>query len=176
MARKGAATKEREMTDTQDTQVEPETTEVEAEVEGTEPEGEKKERAKTTYFDPTAVDALDELPADPKRTHTGGGRAKVYMNLLEAIAEQGVDDKWRPLARFGTSAGARTVANSLNRQVRGQIGEEKGQVKPDQVKAIPEFEGYHWLFDSRRVPSETVEGKIESILYAKLVEGPAPTE
>lgn len=173
MARKGAATKEREMTDTQ---VEQE--QEQEQVEGTEPEGEKKERAKTTYFDPTAVEALDELPENPKSHRTGGGgRAKIYLNLLEAIAEQGVDNKWRPLARFGTSAGAKTVANALNRQVRGEIGEEKGQVKPDQVKDIPEFEGYHWLFDSRRVPSEDNPEKIESVLYAKLVEGaPEPVE
>lgn len=133
-------------------------------------EPEKKERAKTTYFDPTEVQALDELPENPKVTRTGGGRDKIYLHLLEQIAEQGVDNKWRPLARFGTSSGAKTVANSLNRQVAGEIGEEKGQVKPAQVKEIPEFQGHTWLFDSRRVPSETDPEKVESVLYAKLVE------
>jgi hypothetical protein len=143
----------------------------EAQAEGTEVE--KKERAKTTYFDPTAVDALDELPDNPKIKREGGGRAKIYHDLLEKIAEQGVDNKWRPLARFGTSSGAKTVALALNRQVAGEIGEEKGQVKPDQVKDIPEYEGFNWVFDSRRVPSENDPDKIESVLYAKLVENEA---
>lgn len=138
----------------------------------TETEAEKAERAKTTYLDPTAVEALDDLPENPKVKREGGGRAKVYMNLLEKVAEQGVDNKWRSIARFGTKTGAKTVALALNRQVEGKIGEGEGMVKPDQVKAIPEYDGYRWVFDSRRVPSETDPDVIESVLYAKLV----PTE
>lgn len=143
--------------------------------EGTEPvEGAeaKAERAKTTYLDPEAVEALDDLPENPKVKREGGGRAKVYMNLLEKVAEQGVDGKWRSLARFGTKTGAKTVALALNRQVEGKIGEGEGLVKPSQVKQIPEYDGYKWVFDSRRVPSEADPKVIESVLYCKLV----PTE
>jgi len=158
-----------------DTLVENEQDQVTDEAPETDAEGEgenknKKERAKTTYFDPTAVDALDELPENPKITRSGGGREQVYAKLLNAIAEQGVDGKWRPLARFGTSSGAKTVANMMNRQVEGKIGDGPGLVKETQLKEIPEFEGVRWTFDSRRVPNEADPAKIESILYAKLVE------
>lgn len=128
----------------------------------------KAERAKTTYLDPTA-EALDDLPENPKVTRAGGGRAKVYHTLLEQVAEQGVDNKWRSLARFGTKTGAKTVALALNRQVQGKIGEGEGLVKPEQVKDIPEYQGVKWLFDSRRVPSEANPEVIESVLYCKLV-------
>ena len=179
MARKGAATMERdEMTDTN--------TEAEAEVlnpEGTEAEAteaEKSTRPKTLYagtdFD---MEALDELPDNPKVTRTGGGRAKVYFDLLEKVAEAGVDGKWRLLARFGTSTGAKTVALALNRQVAGKIGEGKGLVHPDAVRDIPEYEGHKWVFDSRRVPDPENAEKVNSILYAKLVpasEVPVDTE
>lgn len=141
--------------------------------EGTEPEaaeGEKVERAKTTYIDPAAMEAIDDLPENPKVKREGGGRAKVYENLLTAVAEQGVDGKWRPLARFGTKTGAKTVALAMNRQVEGKIGEGEGLVNPKQVKAIPEYQGFKWVFDSRRVPSETDPEVIESVLYCKLVE------
>lgn len=134
-----------------------------------EAQGEKVERAKTTYLDPEAVEALDDLPENPKVKREGGGRAKVYMNLLEKVAEQGVDGKWRSIARFGTRTGAKTVALALNRQVEGKIGEGEGLLKPDQVKQIPEYDGYKWVFDSRRVPSEADENVIESVLYARLV-------
>lgn len=146
-----------------------EITEVDTEVEA---EAEKTERAKTVYLDPTAVEALDELPENPKVGRSGGGRAKVYLTLLEKVAEQGVDGKWRSLARFGTRTGAKTVALALNRQVEGKIGDGEGFVKPNQVKQIPEYDGHKWEFDSRRVPSEDDPEKIESVLYARLV----PTE
>lgn len=150
------------------------------EVEGTEPEGtepEAKERAKTTYVtDFSAIEALDELPDNPKIKREGGGRSKIYHNLLEQVAEQGVDGKWRMLARFGTSSGAKTVALALNRQVEGKIGEGEGMVKPAQVKSIPEYEGFHWTFDSRRVPNEQDPSKMESVLYCKLVEDEAAAE
>ena len=142
--------------------------EVEAQDEAQADSTEAKVRAKTTYLDPTTVEALDELPDNPKITRENTGRSKIYHNLLEKIAEQGVDNKWRPLAKFGTPGGAKTVANGLNRQIAGEIGDEKGQVKPDMVKDIPEYEGFRWVFDSRRVPND--EGKVESVLYAKLVE------
>lgn len=140
---------------------------------GSETVAEKKERAKTTYFTADTMEALDDLPENPKVVRQGGGRSKIYHGLLETIAEAGVDNKWRPLARFGTSSGAKTVALALNRQVAGEVGEDKGQVKPDQVKDIPEYEGFRWVFDSRRVPSEDDPAKIESVLYAKLVEDKA---
>lgn len=152
------------VTDTIDEQVEG--TEPAEGTESTEP---KAERAKTTYLNVDEVEALDDLPENPKVVREGGGRAKVYMNLLERVAEQGVDGKWRSLARFGTKTGAKTVALGLNRQVEGKIGEGEGLVKPDQVRQIPEYDGYRWVFDSRRVPNETDPSKIESVLYCKLV-------
>lgn len=142
-----------------------------AQAEGTEaePTEGKVERAKTTYLNVDEVEALDDLPENPKVKREGGGRAKVYMNLLERVAEQGADGKWRSLARFGTKTGAKTVALALNRQVEGLIGEGEGMIKPSQVKAIPEYDGFKWVFDSRRVPSESDPEKIESVLYCKLV-------
>lgn len=137
--------------------------EVEAEAEAEASNG-KAKRASTTYFDPSAVEALDDLP---KQERTNTGRSKIYFNLLEKIAEQGVDNKWRPLAQFGTGTGARTVATSLNKQVDGNIGDGKGQVKVENVRMIPEYEGHKWVFDARRVPGEN--DQVNSILYAKLV-------
>jgi hypothetical protein len=162
------------MSDT-DTQVDTEATEAEVIHGSTEgqaeeaTEADEHKRPKTAYAGADfEMEALDELPDNP-RAGTGAGRSKIYYSLLEQVAEQGIDNKWRPLARFGTSTGAKTVATTLNRQVEGKIGEGKGLIKKEQVRDIPEYDGCHWVFDSRRVPSDTEEGKIESVLYAKLV-------
>lgn len=167
MAKSKGATAEDTMTDTQndaETQSEPQGTE--QGTEATENGENKAERAKTVYFGLEDMEAVEDLP-DQVRAKSAG-RSRVYFNLLEKVAEQGVDNKWRPLAKFGTGTGARTVATTLNKQVDGKIGEGKGQVKPDQVRDIPAYEGHRWVFDARRVPGEG--DTLNSILYCKLVE------
>lgn len=157
--------------------VETEATEAEAQDEGT-----KRTHAKTTYagkgFDLAAVDELpDSAPA---------GRSRIYFEILEAVAND-TDNlaKWHPIARFGTDNGASSVKNQLTKQVTGKVLNEdqakvpakdrdpstRGFITPDQVRDIPEYEGWHFEFESRKVPAES--GKIgarDSILYARLVQ------
>lgn len=151
-------------------------------VEGTEGAEAQRTHAKTTYagrgFDLTAVDELPESAPT--------GRSRLYFDILEAVANDNDNlGKWHPIARFGTDTGASSVKNQMTKQVQGKVLDEeqakvpakdrdqstRGFITPDQVREIPEYEGWHFEFESRKVASES--GKIgarDSILYARLVE------
>lgn len=154
------------------------------EAEGTEAvDGEgKRTRAKTTYAGKGfELEALDELPESVK-----AGRSRVYFDILEAVANDSDNlSKWHPIARFGTDNGASSVKNQLTKQVQGKVltaeqakvpakerdESTRGFISPDQLRELPEYEGWHFEFESRKVPSES--GKIgarDSILYARLVQ------
>lgn len=143
----------------------------------------KRTHAKTTYvgregFELAAVEDLpDNAPA---------GRRRLYFDILEAVANDNENlGKWHPIARFGTDMGANSVKNQLNKQVAGKVLTEeqakvpaknrpegtRGFILPEVVREIPEYDGWHWEFDARKVASES--GKIgarDSILYCRLVE------
>lgn len=160
-----------------------ETTEA-TEAEDTEAEGTEKAKrthAKTTYVGKGfEMEALDDLPESAP-----AGRSRLYFDILEAVAGDSENlQKWHPIARFGTDNGASSVKNQLNKQVQGKVLTEdqakvpakerdastRGFITPDQVRDIPEYEGWHFEFESRKVASES--GKIgarDSMLYARLV-------
>lgn len=165
-----------------DTQVkDQDTTQVQGSENG---EGTEAQRthAKTTYagrgFDLTAVDELPESAPT--------GRSRLYFDILEAVANDNDNlGKWHPIARFGTDTGASSVKNQMTKQVQGKVLDAeqaaipakdrdqatRGFITPDQVREIPEYDGWHFEFESRKVASES--GKIgarDSILYARLVE------
>jgi hypothetical protein len=141
--------------------------------EATDTEGTKRGRGSVTYFGKglETLPALDELPEEAPRKR---GASSQYFDMLTTVAEDGERvGKWNPIAQFATPSGAKTIANQLNKQVRGEVdveGQEhvKGHLKVDQVKRIPEFEGWTWHFDDRRTQLE--DGTEGSILYAKLAE------
>lgn len=142
-----------------------------AEVEGNGDGESTRKRARTIYAgsDELPMESLDELPENEPV-----GRSRLYFDLLTAVAEDGDNlGRWHVLARFGTANGAKAVAKSMNKQVATMAGELTGDkaLPEDQFKDIPQYEGYRWEFDSRRVASEgTDPTKRDSILYVRLVE------
>lgn len=163
-----------------DTSAEPTAEPVE---EGAEPQEEttKRTHAKTTYVGKGfEMEALEDLPESAP-----AGRSRLYFDILEAVANDHDNlSKWHPIARFGTDNGAPSVKNQLTKQVQGKVLTEdqakvpakdrdastRGFITPDQVRDIPEYEGWHFEFESRKVASQS--GKIgarDSILYARLV-------
>lgn len=155
-------------------------------VDGTEAtEGTKRTHAKTTYLGKGLdMEALDDLPDSAP-----AGRSRLYFDILEAVAaDEDNLSKWHPIARFGTDNGANSVKNQLNKQVQGKVltedqakvpakerpAEVRGFIDPAVVRDIPEYDGWHFEFEARKVASES--GKIgarDSILYARLVEDAA---
>lgn len=163
-----------------DTMTDTQATETEVEVEAT--EGTKRTHAKTQYAGKAfELEAVDDLPDNVK-----AGRSRLYFDILEAVANDNDNlTKWHPIARFGTDNGAFSVKNQMNKQVQGKVLTEdqakvpakerdsstRGFITPEQVREIPEYEGWHFEFEARKVPSES--GKIgarDSVLYARLVE------
>lgn len=165
-------------------QVEQDTQGTEAEAtEGTEQA--KRTHAKTTYLGKgLEMEAVDDLPDSAP-----AGRSRLYFDILEAVAaDEDNLSKWHPIARFGTDNGANSVKNQLNKQVQGKVltedqakvpakdrpAEVRGFIDPAVVRDIPEYDGWHFEFEARKVASES--GKIgarDSILYARLVEDAA---
>jgi hypothetical protein len=150
--------------------------EVEVDVEAEAAKSGKRGPGSVTYFGKglESLPALDELPEQTAKERTTRGPSHQYLDMLTAVANDADRvGKWVPLAKFGTEGGARSVSNSLNKQVAGQVNVEgaekvRGYLDPKQVRQIPEFEGWTWTFDHRRVAND--DGTDGSVLYAKLVE------
>lgn len=171
------------MSTIEDTQVQDEQ---EVDTEATENgEGTKRTRTKAQYLGKgLEMEALDDLPENAR-----AGRSQLYFAILEAVAaDEDNLGKWHPIAKFGTDTGANSVKAQMNKQVAGKVmteaqaelkakdrpAEVKGWITPDQVREIPEYDGWHFEFEARKVPAES--GKIgarDSILYARLVENEA---
>lgn len=158
---------------------------VEGEDQGNESESNEDEakRAKTSYAGRDfAMEVLDDLPENAE-----GGRSRIYFDILQAIAEDSENlGRWHVVAKFGTDQGAVTVANNLNKQVAGKVltedqaaipaterpAEVRGFIKPEECKDIPEYDGWHYEFDARKVASTRI-GHRDSVLYARLVQDQA---
>lgn len=142
----------------------------------------KRTHAKTTYLGKgLEMEVLDDLPVNAP-----AGRSRLYFDILEAVAaDEDNLSKWHPIAHFGTDNGANSVKNQLNKQVEGKVltedqakipakdrpSEVRGFIDPAVVRDIPEYDGWHFEFEARKVASQS--GKIgarDSILYARLVE------
>lgn len=153
-----------------------EATEAEAVAPEAEAEGVKRGRGSVKYFgkglEGAAAASLDELPAEPPRAvRTGSSQ---YFEMLSAIGDdESRIGKWTPIAQFGTPGGAKAIATQLNKQVAGHVnveGQEKvrGYLDPQTLRRIPEYDGWTWVFDSRRTTLD--DGSEGSTLYAKIVE------
>lgn len=134
-------------------------------------------RAQVKYFGQEGFEpeVLDELPeqAPADRAYAP---SHLYWDLLVAVAGD-VDNagKWHKIAEFGSANGAQSIATDLNKQVAGNIGEERGQLRPSAVRNIPEYEGKNFVFQGVKTVKKDAEGNViegerASALYAKLVD------
>lgn len=91
---------------------------------------------------------LDELPAAEP-----AGRALIYDDLLGGIiSNEGLHNKWVPVAEFKTRAGAKTAQNEIG----------KGN------RSIPKAKpGHSWSFGSRILKANDDPTKRYSVLYAR---------
>lgn len=132
-----------------------------------------KGRSQVKYFGQEGFvgAVLDELPEQAKAERTYGA-STLYHDMLVAVAEDEANlGKWHKIADFGTVQGAGGIATNLNKQVAGNIGEGKGQLRPNEVRNLPTYEGWHFEFAGVKVPKpEGAEGERVSQLYARLVE------
>lgn len=127
------------------------------------------------------LEALDELPESEPT-----GRSRLYFDLLTRVAEGETPLKWHRIATFHTPTGAKQVASTINKQVAGTLKKE------EDARELPAYDGYHWQFAARKVAAtvtvtneETGEKETQphpdphardSVLFARLVEGEAPSE
>lgn len=166
------------------TVVDPEQTGEQEQAEGSEETAEKRGRgsATTKYAGKDFEwEALDELPETMPV-----GRSRVYFDLLTMVAEDQENlGKWHPIAKFATATGGKNVATTMTKQVEGRLTEkEKAQ---GAEKDIPEYEGWKWEFDARRVAVDPADPRSadptarDSVLYCRIVqvaatEGDVPVE
>lgn len=134
-------------------------------------------RAQVKYFGQEGFEpeVLDELP-EPAQVDRAYAPSHLYWDLLVAVAGD-VDNagKWHKIAEFGSANGAQSIATDLNKQVAGNVGEERGQLRPSAVRNIPEYEGKAFVFQGVKTVKKdaagaVVEGERASALYAKLVD------
>jgi hypothetical protein len=129
------------------------------------------------------LEVLDELPASVE-AEKESRKSRQYYDILESVGENAATyGKWVPIVKFSTPNGAMAVCNRMRKQLQGNVMDEesaekpakdrnpdyRGWLTPDQTTEIPEYEGWHWEFDFRRVNSERGANELDSILYARIL-------
>jgi len=129
------------------------------------------------------LEVLDELP-DSIVAEQGSRKSRQYYEILENVGENAETyGKWVPIVKFSTPNGAMAVCNRFRKQLQGHVMDDataelpakerdakfRGWLTPEQTTEIPEYEGWHWEFDFRRVNSDRGPNDLDSILYAKIL-------
>lgn len=129
------------------------------------------------------LEVLDELP-DSIVAEQGSRKSRQYYEILENVGENAETyGKWVPIVKFSTPNGAMAVCNRFRKQLQGHVMDDataelpakerdakfRGWLTAEQTTEIPEYEGWHWEFDFRRVNSDRGPNDLDSILYAKIL-------